>query len=73
MAFKISDLCDNTKGDRLALKMKQNLKFRRAKYAQRSAGLPTKRRPLHFLFTPRPNTARNFSSRRSDKGYQVEG
>ena len=39
-----------------------------AKVFTKSAGLPAKRRPLRF-FTPRPNTARKFSSYRSDKGY----
>ena len=39
-----------------------------AKVFTKSAGLPAKRRPLRF-FTPRPNTARKFSSCRSDKGY----
>ena len=39
-----------------------------AKVFTKSAGLPAKRSPLRF-FTPRPNTARKFSSCRSDKGY----
>ena len=39
-----------------------------AKVFTTSAGLPAKRRPLR-IFMPRPNTARNFSSCRSDKGY----
>ena len=39
-----------------------------AKVFTKPAGLPAKRRQLRF-FTPRPNTARKFSSCRSDKGY----
>ena len=41
-----------------------------AKVFTKSAGLPVKRRPLRF-FTPRQNTARKFSSCRSDKGYAL--
>ena len=41
-----------------------------AKVFTKSAGLPAKRRQLR-LFTPWPNTARKFSSCRSDKGYYI--
>ena len=39
-----------------------------AKVFTKSAGWSAKRRPLRF-FTPPPNTARKFSSWRTDKGY----
>ena len=63
--------CDFVIRDKVQLWKRRKNQNLPANVFTKSAGLSAKRRPLRFL-TPRPNTARKFSSCRSDKGYVVK-